>query len=501
MAEPVGSLRVEIEASTAQFTADLGKAKDAARRFSSESGAAFSNLGAAMSVTSRQFQAVSTATRVAANTFVADLNPALASTISEMASVGQIARASGGSIGTAFAAVGIAAAIAALGLFITHLQKARKEQEDFNASIRSFDVTAIIKAMETITAEQNKLIATNKMIAASFVLEGIPESGEEVEVHAKRIRELDERYEQLNRTLAGAREIEQAAGDELAALKKAQEDSAEATKKHAQALKDLAEMMAQVNAETRQAAGKELADIMAAAEEQAAGTAELSLAMSERRFKVIRDTRTEAEKFQAALEALNELQVDAETHARAVEQLEQNWSRAVGGVEEYKQTVTDAQKLAISLMDLFALQVSAGMADVIFEANSAAEAFGNLAKEIAKAVVQFTIMAGIKAAIGALFSGLGGGGVQDFQHGGMVPGPIGQPRLAMVHGGEMITPPGEGGAGTINIAVDARGAERGVGVEVHRAIVAAMNQVRQEVVPIVDEGIRRGGKFRSSVRG
>jgi hypothetical protein len=94
----------------------------------------------------------------------------------------------------------------------------------------------------------------------------------------------------------------------------------------------------------------------------------------------------------------------------------------------------------------------------------------------------------------------GAGGFVSLQHGGIVPGPIGQPTLAMVHGGEMVTPAGESeGQDTINISVDARGAQRGVGVEVQRAIIAAMNQVRKEVVPIVDENLKRGGKFSWSV--
>ncbi|KKK71161.1 hypothetical protein LCGC14_2916700, partial [marine sediment metagenome] len=39
-----------------------------------------------------------------------------------------------------------------------------------------------------------------------------------------------------------------------------------------------------------------------------------------------------------------------------------------------------------------------------------------------------------------------------FQEGGVVPGATGAPRLAVVHGGETITPPGQGGGGlTINI--------------------------------------------------
>ncbi|KKK60503.1 hypothetical protein LCGC14_3023700, partial [marine sediment metagenome] len=40
-----------------------------------------------------------------------------------------------------------------------------------------------------------------------------------------------------------------------------------------------------------------------------------------------------------------------------------------------------------------------------------------------------------------------------FQHGGVVPGPLGAPQMAMVHGGETITPPGKTGGMTLNLTV------------------------------------------------
>ena len=51
--------------------------------------------------------------------------------------------------------------------------------------------------------------------------------------------------------------------------------------------------------------------------------------------------------------------------------------------------------------------------------------------------------------IGKVISAIGEkvGGVFGFAAGGIVPGPIGQPQLAMVHGGEMIIPPGKEPAG------------------------------------------------------
>jgi hypothetical protein len=48
------------------------------------------------------------------------------------------------------------------------------------------------------------------------------------------------------------------------------------------------------------------------------------------------------------------------------------------------------------------------------------------------------------------------GGLLGFAEGGVVPGPKGAPQLAMVHGGESITPPDKSGGVIINF--DLRGA-------------------------------------------
>ena len=76
---------------------------------------------------------------------------------------------------------------------------------------------------------------------------------------------------------------------------------------------------------------------------------------------------------------------------------------------------------------------------------------------IAAAVLQ-AIMGNPWAAVIGLVAGaavaIGMYKLLSYQSGGTVPGPIGTPRLAMVHGGETITPPGQGGGG-IHIHVGA----------------------------------------------
>ncbi len=62
----------------------------------------------------------------------------------------------------------------------------------------------------------------------------------------------------------------------------------------------------------------------------------------------------------------------------------------------------------------------------------------------------------------------------DLAHGGIVPGSIGRPVLATVHGGEMVTPPGRGGGTTLvfNIgSIDSEIRVRQVAREVKRLII------------------------------
>ena len=58
----------------------------------------------------------------------------------------------------------------------------------------------------------------------------------------------------------------------------------------------------------------------------------------------------------------------------------------------------------------------------------------------------FDMISGIAEGISGIFGGaFKGFKLPSFQYGGIVPGAIGEPQLALVHGGEMITPPGASG--------------------------------------------------------
>ena len=90
-----------------------------------------------------------------------------------------------------------------------------------------------------------------------------------------------------------------------------------------------------------------------------------------------------------------------------------------------------------------------------------------------------TAVSGVSSAIGAVSGAIGAvGGFLGFASGGVVPGPKGAPMLAVVHGGETITPPGHAGPG-------------GGGPIVANLIVDRQN-IGQFVLGVVRDGQRAG---------
>lgn len=101
-----------------------------------------------------------------------------------------------------------------------------------------------------------------------------------------------------------------------------------------------------------------------------------------------------------------------------------------------------------------------------------------------------------------LLPGLAGGGASGagsgiaklfgFAMGGVVPGPMGAPQLAVVHGGESIVPAGSTVSGAGNVYnIDARGAGPNAAAEIRAAIQQAE---RQTIAKILDQ--KRRGRFR-----
>ena len=77
-----------------------------------------------------------------------------------------------------------------------------------------------------------------------------------------------------------------------------------------------------------------------------------------------------------------------------------------------------------------------------------------IAAAVLQAIMGNPWVAAIGLAAGAVVA-IGMYKLLSMQAGGIVPGPLGAPRLAMVHGGETITPPGPGGKSEIHIHVGA----------------------------------------------
>lgn len=100
------------------------------------------------------------------------------------------------------------------------------------------------------------------------------------------------------------------------------------------------------------------------------------------------------------------------------------------------------------------IQLAIGVIQTIWGiAQNAASAISNLASAISR-------LPGVQGVIGA-FQGIGS--MLGFANGGVVPGPIGAPQLAVVHGGETITPAGGAAGQTINLILDGQVLARAVG--------------------------------------
>lgn len=97
----------------------------------------------------------------------------------------------------------------------------------------------------------------------------------------------------------------------------------------------------------------------------------------------------------------------------------------------------------------------------------------------------------ILSSIGSFFGGF-------FDNGGVVPGPIGAPRLAVVHGGEVVLNSSQqramAGGGTV-YNIDARGAQRGVSREIQAAILQAEGRAVTRAIGAVQDRRQRSSNY------
>ncbi|MCI0438670.1 MAG: siphovirus Gp157 family protein, partial [Chloroflexi bacterium] len=321
MAESIGALHVEISASTARFEADMGKARSAVANMQRS----FGSLATEVEISRRTMSAASQEVRFLAVNFISKLDPALGGAASQLASLSSVASATGGTLASVAGVAGVGALLAGLGLLAAELIKASKEAEEFQKALRDFDIDKAEQGLHKLTAELQRLDNVQRgfdkrswldLIASiGFGAEGISVEGVTIADQLETIREEVEKGSEAVATMQKDRKAHadaiQAETDRL----KAQE---EALKAHNQLL-------------------QEMARLEESATERATKLGEAQIgAFMARRERVFLETRTEAEKFQASLEELNRLMLDAETHARAVEQLEQAWSRAAGSLDEFK---------------------------------------------------------------------------------------------------------------------------------------------------------------------
>lgn len=130
---------------------------------------------------------------------------------------------------------------------------------------------------------------------------------------------------------------------------------------------------------------------------------------------------------------------------------------------------------AILLLVAAIAAVAAGISFAITHIHAVADAFWAVVHAVEAAIGAIGRVRDAIANVPVIGGVLHSAGIPGFQAGGVVPGPLGAPMLAMVHGGETVTPPGRSPSGTtynINVAASplASPAETG------RAVVAAIQE-------------------------
>ncbi len=209
------------------------------------------------------------------------------------------------------------------------------------------------------------------------------------------------------------------------------------------------------------------------------------------------ETRTDAEKYTMQIRELNRLfkeegVISLDTYNRGLDKIR----ISMDGV---KQETELAQLIGAA----FTFQLASGLADAVLSAESFGDAMAQLAIQIGRMIIQMLIFRAITAGLGALFGGGGGATALQLsgsrQAGGMIPGPIGKPRLFMLHGGEEIIPASE------------RGSRRQAAVVINQTFSPGLREaIRQEMqnlrpvmirdaIRAIEQEIGRGGTLAKRV--
>ncbi len=531
MAEPIGALRVELEASSAKFEADMGKVRDSLKKV----GGSFGAMGKEVEISRRTLSAVGTEVRFAASHFISRLDPALSGTVAQFTSLASVAAATGGTLGAIAGTAGVGALIVALGGLVTEMIKTEQAAEELRKAFKDWDLEKMEDGVHALTLELTRLEDVQAGLVKPGWLEWLLQAGVAMEgvsvegvTFADRITEIKKRIDEMRQSLVEAQKQDREHTKDL-------QDKEAATK----AYNDLLEDMARLERAATEAAaqrdqsridqmmtrGKQIfADTRTEVEKFADSLQELNRLymfgaidvetynravekldaaqiepMVTKARAIFQETRTEAERFQASLEELADLYrrgaIDLDTYNRRVEQLEHGWSRAVGTGDDLKKTQEDINIVTA----VFAVEAASGFAHAIVSAENFTDAMKNLAVQLAETLLQAIFLSTILGSFGVPSGQMGGiaggiGKLLGFQQGGVVPGPIGQPRLAMVHGGEVITPPDEPAAGGPPIVVQNH-FHPGLPETVRREVWNMMPMIVDQSVAGVIGASDRGGRM------
>lgn len=198
----------------------------------------------------------------------------------------------------------------------------------------------------------------------------------------------------------------------------------------------------------------------------------------------------------AAMDQVALLQAAAKERAAALDALRKSFigvfdgiadgiTTAIRGVQAGTQTMEQAfrktgENIVLSIQDTI---IRRGI-------NAISEALANLAfgAPAAKGASSSGIGGGL---IGGLFAGIGK--LFGFAEGGIVPGPIGFPQLAVVHGGEQVIPANERGGGAATNVTQVFAPQVGIPEAIHREFWKLLPTFKREATAAILEARTKGG--------
>jgi hypothetical protein len=393
----------------------------------------------------RELSSFRSVARFAAAEVVSELNPALGTSVARFTSLASVASATGGTLASVFATIGVGAAITALGLLVASLREAKKAQEDFEKAVREGNTKAQQERLRTLDKEIKSL---QDQITAR---RGLTQS------------EIDY-FDALSGTSSG-----------LEGVDTLERRVAEAQKRRAEIAGELRQALVNVNAEdiTR----LHLVRDMAVAE-ALLGAQELAVANAQEELSdITAKLRIELELLEAAIQDtdLDFLEVEAEAVAKAFQQAAADTFRFKNEIQDLERVAAErAEESAIAtirrasearvqpIRDVFEAvdrAITGTISGLLQGTQTVEEAMRRMAQNIAISLVENIVRRGLQQVQDALIdtflmgrSAGGGGGILGSIiggigsiFGGFFGGPAVDPNLAsgaayVQHGGILTRP-------------------------------------------------------------